>query len=60
MKDVLYNTVYNKPPFHMGTRPRFEPGFESGFDSNRPGYIHTGSGILVANDVTTRVKYINK
>ena len=48
------------PPFTRAPRPGFEPGFESGFDSNRPGYVHTGSGILVVNDVTTGVKYINK
>ena len=45
------------PPFTRAPRPGFEPGFESGFDSNRPGYVHTGSGILVVNDVTTGVKY---
>ena len=26
-------------------------------DPNRPGYIHTGSGILVVNNVTTGAKY---
>ena len=45
------------PPFTRAPRPGFEPGFEPGFDSNRPGYIHTGSGILVVNNVTTGAKY---
>ena len=41
------------PPLTRAPRPGFEPGF----DSNRPGYIHTGSGILVVNNITTGAKY---
>ena len=46
---LLYSISYLFPPFTRAPRP--------GFDSNRPGYIHTGSGILVVNNVTTGAKY---
>ena len=48
------------PPFHTGTATWVRTWVGTWVDSNRPGYIHTGSGILVVNDVTTGVKHINK
>ena len=50
---LAYASYGSYPPFTRAPRPGFEPGF----DSNRPGYIHTGSGILVVNNVTTGAKY---